>query len=213
MEQVIELKNVFKIIKEQKLIDNVSLSVGKGQTVGFVGRNGSGKTVLLKLICGIYTATSGEIIVNGKTIGKEIDFPENIGIIIETPGFLPGISGYKNLKLLARINNKANNETIKKSLEFVGLNPDDKKKIGKYSLGMKQRLGLAQAIMEKPEILILDEPFNGMDQAGVAEMRSHLKSLKELGITMLIATHSTDDLEQLCDSVYEMSAGKLRHIR
>lgn len=207
--KIIELKNVSKIIKDHVLIDDISLSIEKGQAAGFVGRNGSGKTVLLKLISGIYTVTNGIVLVDGKIIGKDMDFPEDVGIIIEHPGFLPALSGRGNLKLLAQINKKADSKRVKQAMEFVGLDYSNRKAVGKYSLGMKQRLGLAQAIMEQPKILILDEPFNGLDQIGVQEMRQHLLKLKKEGITLLIATHSQDDIEQLCDVVYMLEDGKI----
>ncbi len=155
----------------------------------------------------------GEIRVNDKVIGKDVDIPANVGVIIETPGFLPNYSGYNNLKFLAKINNKIGKDEIKAAIKSVGLNPDDKKHVGKYSLGMRQRLGLAQAIMENPDILILDEPMNGLDKDGVKDMRQYLLDLKNQGKTILIASHSAEDIDVLCDTVCEMDKGVLTAVR
>lgn len=213
MENVIIVKNATKRFKEAVVLNNISVSFEKGKVHGLIGRNGSGKTMLMKCICGIVPLTSGEITVNGKVIGKEIDIPKNVGVIIETPGFLPGYSGYSNLKFLAAINGKIGKEEIRNAIKSVGLNPDDKKKVGKYSLGMRQRLGLAQAIMEDPELLILDEPMNGLDKDGVKDMRQYLLDLKAQGKTILIASHSAEDIDVLCDTVCEMDKGKLEKVR
>ncbi|MBD5384318.1 MAG: ATP-binding cassette domain-containing protein, partial [Ruminococcaceae bacterium] len=158
----ITIKNLTKKFKEITVLDSVSISFEKGKVHGLIGRNGSGKTMLMKCICGIVPPTTGEIIVNDKRIGKDSDIPENVGVIIETPGFIPSYSAYSNLKFLAALNNKIGRNEIRNAIKNVGLNPDDKKKVGKFSLGMRQRLGLAQAIMEDPELLILDEPMNGL---------------------------------------------------
>ncbi len=180
---------------------------------GLIGRNGSGKTMLMKCICGFIKPTSGEIIVDGKQVGKDVDFPKDMGIIIETPGFIPYYSGYKNLKLLAGLNNKIGKDEIKSSMKQVGLDPELKRHVRKYSLGMRQRLGLAQAIMENPKILILDEPFNGLDKDGVKEMREYLLSYKEQGKTILICSHSAEDISVLCDTVHEMDKGVISEIK
>lgn len=213
MENVITVKNATKKFKESVVLNNISVSFEKGKVHGLIGRNGSGKTMLMKCICGIVPLTSGEITVNGKVIGKDIDIPKNVGVIIETPGFLPGYSGYSNLKFLAAINGKIGKEEIRNAIKSVGLNPDDKKKVGKYSLGMRQRLGLAQAVMEDPELLILDEPMNGLDKDGVKDMRQYLLDLKAQGKTILIASHSAEDIDVLCDTVCEMDKGKLEKVR
>ena len=144
--------------------------------------------------------------------GKDVDFPEDMGIIIETPGFIPYYSGYKNLKLLAELNNKIGKEEVRNSMKQVGLDPDLRRHVRKYSLGMRQRLGLAQAIMENPKILILDEPFNGLDKEGVAEMREYLLSYKEQGKTILICSHSAEDISVLCETVHEMDKGVIQKI-
>lgn len=213
MENVIIVKNATKRFKEAVVLNNISVSFEKGKVHGLIGRNGSGKTMLMKCICGIVPLTSGEITVNGKVIGKDTDIPANIGVIIETPGFLPNYSGFNNLKFLAKIKDKIGMDEIKAAIKSVGLNPDDKKHVGKYSLGMRQRLGLAQAIMENPSLLILDEPMNGLDKDGVKDMRQYLLDLKAQGKTILIASHSAEDIDVLCDTVHEMDKGKISQIR
>lgn len=174
----IEVKNVYKSFGKEQVLKNISLSIPPGSIYGVVGNNGSGKTVLMKCICGFMKCDRGTIWVNGKQIGKEIDFPDQLGVIIETPGFIPNLSGYKNLKILASLKGRIGKQEIRETLHKVGLNPDMKKPVTKYSLGMRQRLGIAQAIMENPKVLVLDEPFNGLDRHGVVEMRMLLKELK-----------------------------------
>ena len=209
---MIKIENVTKTFKENTVLNNVSINFEKGKIHGLIGRNGSGKTVLMKCICGFIPVTSGSITVRNKVICKN-NVPENIGLIIETPGFLPNYSGYRNLKFLADISGKANKNAIIRSIESVGLDPHSKKHVGKYSLGMRQRLGLAQAIMEDPDLLILDEPMNGLDKDGVKDMRDYLLNLKEQGKTMLIASHSAEDIEILCDTVCEMDKGVLTKLK
>ena len=180
-----------------------------GKIYGFVGRNGSGKTVLMKMILGFIKSTSGTIKVNGKHVGKEIDIPDDIGAIIETPGFLPEYSAFQNLKLMAMIREKITSERIRETIKLVGLDPDSKKHVGKYSLGMRQRLGIAQAIMEDPQILLLDEPLNGLDNEGVEEMRNVLLKQKEQGKLIIIASHSKEDIDILCDEIFRFDHGKI----
>lgn len=210
---VIEVKKLKLTIKKTEILNNIDITFDKAQIHGIIGRNGSGKTMLMKCMCGFIKPTLGEIIVNGKIIGKDCDFPDDIGIIIETPGFIPYYSGYKNLKILADLNRKINSEQVKKTMEQVGLDPNLKRHVGKYSLGMRQRLGLAQAIMENPDILILDEPMNGLDKDGVTDMRNYLLELKKQGKTIIIASHSAEDIEVLCDTVSEMDKGVLTKIK
>ena len=200
-------------MQKNEILKDISVHFDRGKIHGLIGRNGSGKTMLMKCICGFVKPTSGEILVDGKRIGKDCDFPKNAGIIIETPGFIPYYSGYKNLKLLADLRGKISREDIRKTMEKVGLNPALKRHVRKYSLGMRQRLGLAQAIMENPDLLILDEPMNGLDKDGVADMREYLLALKEQGKTILIASHSAEDIDILCDTVCEMDKGKLEKVR
>lgn len=207
--EIISVQGVTKVYGQQVVLKNVSLSCTGGKIYGLIGRNGSGKTVLLKCICGIVQPTDGEISVWGKRIGKDVDFPDNIGFIIETPGFLPHESGLSNLKNLAAIQKKIGIHEIRENMKLVGLDPDLKKPVGKYSLGMRQRLGIAQAIMEKPKLLILDEPMNGLDNQGVADVRELLLALKKSGVTILLASHFKDDIAYLCDEVYQMDAGIL----
>ena len=167
MSDIIEISHVTKKYGAATVLNDVNISFEKGKIHGLIGRNGSGKTMLMKCICGFVPVTQGSVTVNGKKIGKDIDVPENLGAIIETPGFLNNYSGYNNLKFLAGINKKIGREQIREAILFVGLDPDSKKHVGRYSLGMRQRLGLAQAIMENPDILLLDEPMNGLDKHGV----------------------------------------------
>ena len=208
METCIEVQNVVKRFRDQVVLKNVSISFEKGKIHGIVGRNGSGKTVLMKCICGFMHPDKGQIYVGGSRVGKECDFPDKLGVIIETPGFLPALSGYKNLKILADLKGRIGKNEIIETLQRVGLNPKMKKPVSKYSLGMRQRLGIAQAIMENPDVLILDEPFNGLDKAGVAEMRQLLLSLKESGKAIMLASHNAQDIEMLCDYVHEMEDWK-----
>ncbi|MBW9158701.1 ABC transporter ATP-binding protein [Clostridium tagluense] len=212
-DSIISIDNVSKVFKKTTVLDRVSIDFEKNKIHGLVGRNGSGKTMLLKCICGFIPVTSGEIIVDGKKIGKDIDIPKNVGIIIETPGFLPNYSGYKNLKFLASINNSISKEKIKATMTRVGLDPESKKWVGKYSLGMRQRLGVAQAIMEDQAILLLDEPMNGIDKHGIQAMRDLLLQLRDEGKTIILASHSTEDIDTLCDTVCEMDQGKLEFLR
>lgn len=206
---MIEIKELSLTIKKTEILKNVNITFEKGKIHGLIGRNGSGKTMLMKCICGFVRPTEGTVQVAGKQIGKDCDFPERIGIIIETPGFIPYYSGYKNLKLLADLNRRINSTQIKETMWQVGLDPELKRHVRKYSLGMRQRLGLAQAIMENPDLLILDEPMNGLDKEGVADMRKYLLTLKEQGKTILIASHSAEDISVLCDTVCEMDKGVL----
>lgn len=210
MEDIIVVENVSKKFGDNLVLDNVCVNFENGKIHGIIGRNGSGKTMLMKCICGFVPVTSGTITVAGKKVGKDVDVPHNMGIIIETPGFLNSYSGYNNLKFLAGINKKIGKDRIMEVMELVKLDPHNKKHVGKYSLGMRQRLGLAQALMENPDILILDEPMNGLDQSGVDEMRGVLSSLAKGGTTIIMANHNAEDIELLCDTVCEMELGKLR---
>lgn len=210
---MIDVKNVNLTLQKNEILKGISVRFERGQIHGLIGRNGSGKTMLMKCICGFVKPTSGEILVDGKRIGRDCDFPENVGIIIEAPGFIPYYSGFKNLKLLADLRGKITAAEIKEAMQKAGLDPELKRHVRKYSLGMRQRLGLAQAIMENPELLILDEPMNGLDKDGVADMRKYLLDLKNQGKTILIASHSAEDIDVLCDSVCEMDKGMLHKIR
>ena len=197
MRTVIKLEHVSKKFSEEQVLKDVCFEFQEGKIYGIVGNNGSGKTVLMKCICGFLNPSSGKILVNYKEIGKDVDFPEDIGVIIETPGFLPNLTGMKNLEVL----------------QTVGLDPKLKKTVSKYSLGMRQRLGIAQAVMEDPSILILDEPFNGLDKKGVKQMHELILSLKGERKTILLSSHSQNDIDVLCDTVCEMDAGTMTCIR
>ena len=209
MKDIIEVRGLSLTIGKTAILNDVTVSLEAGKIHGLIGRNGSGKTMLMKCICGFIRPTRGVVVVDGKRVGKDVDFPKNMGIIIETPGFIPYYSGYKNLKLLAGLRNKFGKEEIIQAMERTGLDPKLKRHVKKYSLGMRQRLGLAQAIMEDPDILILDEPMNGLDKDGVEDMRRYLIDLREQGKTILIASHSSEDISVLCDAVYEMEKGVL----
>lgn len=195
---------VNKSFGKEKVLRDVKLTIPSGKIYGVVGNNGSGKTVLMKCICGFMLPDSGKIYVGGQQVGRDCDFPDSLGIIIETPGFLPYLTGYQNLKILASLKAKIGKKEIIDALEKVGLKPTLRKPVSKYSLGMRQRLGIAQAIMEDPSVLILDEPFNGLDKTGVEEIRKLLLSLKERGKTILLASHNAQDIEVLCDDVHDM---------
>ena len=212
-EAMISIENLNKQFKNQLVLNNINVKFSNGHIYGIIGRNGSGKTVLLKCICGFLKPTTGVISVNHKIVGKDIDFPENLGFIIETPGFLLNYSGYKNLKYLASIREKIDSNEIKESMSLVGLDFADKKHVGKYSLGMRQRLGIAQAIMEKPDILVLDEPMNALDKNGVEEMRRLFLKMKSEGKLILLTSHNREDIEILCDEVYEMEEGILNKLK
>ena len=209
----ISVRNVCKDFGQVRVLKSVSRDFEAGKIHGIVGNNGSGKTVLMKCICGFLLPTEGMVLVNGKRVGKDVDFPSDLGIIIETPGFLPNITGVKNLEILASLNKKIGLADIAESIRRVGLDPQSKTPVGKYSLGMRQRLGIAQAIMENPSLLILDEPMNGLDKHGVAEMRKLIKGLKNEGKTILLASHNQGDIDELCDTVCEMDAGIMTMIR
>lgn len=210
MNSVVEIKHVTKRYGKIEVLKDVSLTCKAGKIYGLIGRNGSGKTVLLKSICGFVLPTSGEVRVQGQQVGKDVDFPTDIGFIIESPGFLARESGLQNLMHLASIRGKASAKDVRQSMYTVGLDPDLRKPVGKYSMGMRQRLGIAQAIMENPNILILDEPMNGLDNQGVTDIRQVLKQLKASGKTILIASHFQEDIDLLCDEVYEMDAGIIK---
>lgn len=206
----VRVDRVTKKFGREVVLKETTMAMSRGKVYGIVGNNGSGKTVLMKCICGFLPVTSGSICVGEKYIGKDTDFPESLGLIIETPGFLTEYTGKKNLEILADLNRKISAGEIRRVLQRVGLDPDLKKPVAKYSLGMRQRLGIAQAIMEDPDFLILDEPFNGLDKRGVADIRSILLDLKRRGKTILLASHNSGDIDLLCDEVYEIDAGILR---
>lgn len=206
----ISIKNVSLVLGKTKILTDINMELEKGKIYGLIGRNGSGKTMLMKCICGFVKPTGGKIRVRDQVVGKDVDFPPDMGIMIENPGFIPYYSGIKNLKMLSELQRKIDRARMEDTIRLVGLDPSLKLHVGKYSLGMRQRLGIAQAIMEDPDILILDEPMNGLDKEGVADMRKLFLELKAEGKTMVIASHNAEDIAILCDRVYEMEHGELK---
>lgn len=213
MEYLIRIDNLTKSFGDETVLKGITHDFEKGKIHGIMGFNGSGKTVMFKCICGFLKPDCGSVTVNGKRIGKDIDFPESIGVIIENPGFLPGLSGFENLRRLAELRGLISKSDVEAAIRRVGLDPTSKKKVGQYSLGMRERLGIAQAIMEDTELLILDEPFNGLDKKGAEEVCELLKELKERKKTILIAAHNIHEMEWLCDTVCEMDAGVLTAVK
>lgn len=206
---MITLENVSKQIKNQKILEDISIKMEKGKCYGFIGYNGCGKTMLLRAICGYMNIDSGTIEIDGQIIGKDIDFIKNAGIIIGESQFINSLSGFDNLKILAEIQNIINDNDIDEILKRMGLYSDKSKKVKKYSLGMKQRLRLAQAFMENPDILILDEPFNALDKETVLNIQSEILSEKKKGKTILLTSHDERNISLLCDTVFEMESGKI----
>lgn len=189
------------------VIKDITCTWEAGKIHGIVGRNGSGKTVLMKCICGFLRPTRGQARVFGRTIGKDVDFAPDTGMLIEAPGFLPHETGMNNLLWLARLSGLKGRERVRACIEMVGLDPNLKKGVGKYSMGMRQRLGIAQALLDDPRLLILDEPTNGLDKQGVRDVHALLTCLKAQGKTVLLASHNPLDISGLCDSVREMDGG------
>lgn len=210
MQVVIDVEQVTKTLKGRRVLNDVSLQVPEGQVYGISGPNGSGKSMLLRVICGLVIPLSGRVKVFGDTIGAGKEFPSNTGVLIETPGFLPGYSGMDNLSFLAMIQNRITKDQIAEVVRLVGLDPNDRRPVRTYSTGMCQRLGLAQAIMEKPKLLILDEPTNGLDRQGVADIHTLLMQLKQKGSTILLTSHSAEELKNLCDQTLWMEDGELQ---
>lgn len=206
---MVYVNNVSLTINRHRILQDVSMQADAGEAVGIIGGNGSGKTMLMKCICGFNRMFTGEIEVLGQQIGQDTEFPQSTGFIIEIPGFIPYLSGYENLKLLAGIRKEIGRKEICDYMELVGLEPENKKKVRKYSLGMKQRLGLVQALMENPQVLILDEPFNGLDKHMAEKMRDLLKAEKDKGKTILLASHNEKDIEYICDRTYEIDNGRI----
>lgn len=206
---MITVKNLSLKIQKDVILSDINLHIERGKITGLVGRNGCGKTMLMKCITGFVKPTQGEVVFDGKKIGEEIDFPKNTGIIIETPAFVPYYSGYKNLMELAMLQKKIGKAEVEEVLKKVGLYEARKKLVRKYSLGMRQRLGIAQALMENPDTLILDEPMNGLDNECVALVRGILADLKKQGKTILLVSHNAEDIRVLCDVIYEMDKGRI----
>ena len=203
------VKSATKYIKKALILDDVNIQLTGGKIYGLKGPNGSGKTMLMRLLCGLIRPTSGEVWIDGKKLGKDMDFPESVGLLIENPAFLPNYTGYENLELLAQIRGKIGAEQICQSLLEVGLDPHDPRKYRKYSLGMKQRLGIAAAIMEKPDLLIVDEPTNALDDSGVEQICTILRRERDRGALVVIACHDSLLLETLSDEIYKIYEGKV----
>jgi len=204
------IENLSKTINNNKILDNVNLTFESGHVYGLVGRNGSGKTMLLRAICGLIFPDSGKVIIDGKQLHKDISFPESCGIIIENTDLLPNFSAFDNLKMLSEIKNTANDNMIKSAIKSVGLDPDSKKKVKTFSLGMKQRLSIAQALFEDPDILLLDEPTNALDEDGVNDVRRILLEQKKKNKLIIIASHNKEDISLLSDTVISVSNGRFQ---
>ena len=206
---MLKITNLSKKFKKRMILDDINLELAFGNIYGFIGANGSGKSVFFKTICGFLKADGGTVALNDEVIGKDIDFLPELGVLIEKPGFIENYTQFENLKYLAQINNTVHDEDIKATLEMVGLNPDNNEKVKNFSLGMRQRLAIAQAIMEKQKIIILDEPFNGLDKQGVAQIKQLLLELKSPNRLILLTSHIAGDIEELSDVIFEFSAGKI----
>ena len=205
----IKITDVNKTIKKAPILRDINLEFTGGNVYGLRGKNGSGKTMLMRAICGLITPDSGIIDIDGKILGKDISFPESIGVLIENPSFIGNYTGFKNLKVLASIQNRIGDEQIRKALEDIGLDPDDKRTYRKYSLGMKQKLGIAAAVMENPDIIILDEPINALDDVSVEKVHDILEEQKKRGAVIIIACHDKEELDQLSDEIIEISDGRI----
>lgn len=205
----VKISGLSKSIKGNKVLDNISMELQSGHIYGLQGKNGSGKTMLMRVICGLVYPENGEINIDGKILGKDISFPQSVGVLIENPSFLSNYTAFENLKLLAAIKGKIKDDEIKKAIMDVGLDPQDSKKYKKFSLGMKQRLGIACAIMEHPDLIILDEPFNALDQSGIELIRNLIVKLKHEGALVILACHDRDELENLSDEIFVMAEGRM----
>lgn len=205
----ISVENFSKTIHGVKVLDNISVQFSSGKIYGLSGKNGSGKTMLMRAISGLIKPTEGKIVIDGRVLGKDFSFPPSIGVLIENPSFIPKYTGYKNLKMLASIQNKIGENEIKEALMMVGLEPNDKRSYKKYSLGMKQRLGIACAIMETPDIILLDEPINALDESGVELVKKLLLSSRYKQSVIIVSCHDKEELEYLSDEIYILSDGKV----
>lgn len=206
---MLKISGLSKKFKKRVILDHIDLELEFGNIYGFIGANGSGKSVFFKTICGFLKADGGTVALDDKVIGKDIDFLPELGVLIEKPGFIENYTQFENLKYLAQINNIINDENIRAALEMVGLDLDNNEKVKNFSLGMRQRLAIAQAIMENQKIIILDEPFNGLDKQGAAQIKQLLLGLKSPDRLILLTSHISGDIEELSDHIFEFSAGKI----
>ena len=209
----IKIDHLTKVLKKHTVLDDITLELEENRIHGFVGQNGSGKTMLFRAVSGLIFPTSGTVEVFGRVIGKDVSFPERLGLVLESIGLYPQYSGFQNLKLLASIQKKITDGEIREAISRVGLDPADKRPVRKYSLGMKQRIALAQAIMEHPRLLILDEPTNALDEEGVELIRGLVREEQERGATVLVSSHNREDIEQLCDTVTVLENGRVKEAR
>ena len=203
----IRIENYTKVLKKHKVLDRINYCFEGGKIYGVYGKNGSGKTMLLRAVSGLLFPSEGSVSVDGKVLRRDIDFPESIGLLIETPWFPPQYTGFENLKILASIQGKTTDEEIRDALIKTGLDPEDKRRVKKYSLGMKQRLGIAAAIMDKPKLLILDEPFNGIDEESIPEIERILFAFKDIGSVIILSCHDMEKLSFLCDEIIKIERG------
>lgn len=205
----IEIHDYTKVIRGVTILDNVNLTLESGKCYGLKGKNGSGKTMLMRAVCGLIQPTKGTVTIDGEVLGKDISFPRSVGVLIENPAFIANYTGYKNLELLASIQHRIGKEKIRETILEVGLDPDDKRKYRKYSLGMKQKLGIASAFMEDPDIIILDEPINAIDESGVKKVKDMIQRAKERGAILITACHDAEELELLSDEIIHISEGRV----
>lgn len=213
MYHTVTIQGLTKCYNKQTVLNHIDACFTDNQITGIIGRNGSGKTVLMRTISGLCKPTQGTVAIDGKIVGKDMEYPPSMGLLLEAPGFLPGCSGYKNLQYLSELKGEIHGAEIKEAMRMVGLDPEDRKKVSKYSMGMRQRLGIAQALMERPSLLMLDEPFNSLDKKGVLEMRQLIASYRSAGRIILLCSHNPVDIDELCDCVYEIDAGAMVRVK
>ena len=209
----VEIKNYTKIIKKKTILDSINLTFEGGRIYGLRGINGSGKTMLIRAICGLIYPSNGEVIIDDEVIGKDISFPKSVGVLIEGPAFLPNYTGMDNLKLIASVKKVANENDLSNVLKDVGLDPSDNRPFRKYSLGMKQKLGIAAALMERPQLLILDEPFNALDDVSIEKTKKLILREKERGSIVILACHDISALQSLSDEIIHIAEGKITKIQ
>lgn len=208
----IEIKDYTKVIRGNTVLDGINLTLESGVIYGLKGINGSGKTMLMRAICGLILPTRGNVVIDGKILGKDISFPENTGVLIENPSFLPNLTGFRNLKILADLQGNILEEQIRSVLSIVGLDPDDRRKFRKYSLGMKQKLGIAAAILGDPELIIVDEPLNALDADGVQMVHTVLTQAKARNALVILACHDAEELTALSDQIITIEHGRVTGI-